>query len=896
LAGCGTSIPQRWQNFKAYYNTYYNAKTSFEAGLLKNQNLELNVVEGRPVRMFLPPGQAGYQELQNAIDKGADILRKHEKSDYIEPSLLLIGKSYFFRREFFSAQQKFGEIRRISNQPKLIQEAVFWEARTLFEMELYTQAVEFAEQQLLSIEEWDPRIEAETALILAESHVSLGNYLTAIDLIDPSLPQIKDKDLRARGYFLLGQLLQFEGEYELASEAFEAVIKSKRAYELIYQSQKQQAISLRESGDAESSEEIFSRLIRDDKNLEVRPELKVELARAYQKGGKVQEALELYDDVLRDPLQRPDKLTQAQSYYGIAEIYRETYDDFITASVYYDSAAAISLSEQERPPDFNVQELANIYGEYAAIQLEIIELDSLIGLALMPKAERDSVIEGIRNERRLIYEEEQRRKEEEQEVMVIVDQDDAEQESIPGLGFLNHLDQRRLQDAKIQFQALWNERALVDNWRRMEAVRAAPVQSTSQIEGVSQIPENEQISEQEVAVDSLGELISGADSLQLVADDMKIDGAVIDPLEQDLSIPEVEPLFVEDPLDGVLGIRLSDIPMDSIALAEAWQRYYARSYELANILTLSLELPDRASSLYRVIADSSGDSQLQAQALYVLTTVKEEQGDESQTLSTAKELIQRHPETIYARRVAEDFDLDSLLQNVLISVMEERESPKEEVSELIPDSIRISVDSLEFSADTLVQKVDSLSVIKEMEDAPVVEDVIPTELTLDQLLNALNLNQTLSIGNEVATLNQMADWLYAFAKKETNLERKPYLYFEAASLYTRLTLEGDDQDILSEGWEKVRQILNEFKSLFPGHPLLNRVNLILLEITPEELPVDSSLVAPGDSLGVMPAPADSLQLPLESLPAPADSLQEPQDSLGIETPDSLRNFESPESN
>lgn len=864
LAGCGTSIPQRWQNFKAYYNTYYNAKTSFEAGFRKNQNLELNVVEGRPIRMFFPPGQAGADDFQNAIEKGADILRKHEKSDFVEPALLIIGKSYFFRSEFFSAQQKFGEIRRISNQSKLIQEAIFWEARTLFEMELYSQAVEFAEQQLLSIEEWDPRIEAETALILAESHVSLGNYLTAIDLITPSLPQIKDKDLQARGYFLLGQILQFEGEFDLASEAFEEVINSKRAYELIYQSQKQQAISLRESGDAESSEEIFSRLIKDDKNLEVRPELKVELARAYQKSGKIEDALELFDDVLRDPFQRPNKLTQAQSYYGIAEIYREVFDDFVMASVYYDSAAAIPLSEQERPPDFNVQELANIYGEYAAIQLEISELDSLIGLALMPKADRDSVIELIREERKLAYEEEQRRREVEREVLVIVDQDEDEQQSIPGLGFLNHLDQRRLQDAKIQFQALWNERVLVDNWRRMEAVRAAPVQSTAQLEGDSQIQENELINEQETGVDRISELISNADSLQLIADEVKIDGAVKDTLEQDLSILEVEPLFIEDPLDGVLGIRLSDIPMDSIALAEAWQRYYARSYELANILTFSLELPESASSLYRVIADSSVDSQLQAQALYVLTMLREESGDEIQTLSSAKELIQRHPETIYALRVAEDFDLDSLLQNVLISVIEERESRQKEM-ELIQDSMLVSLDSLEFSDDSSMQKADSSLIIEELEDAPATDDVIPTELTLDELLNAITLEQTLSIGDEKATLSQMSDWLYAFAKKETNLERKPYLYFEAATLYTQLALEEDDQNMLSESWDKVRQILNEFTSLFPAHPLLNRIDLILIEITPEEIPEDSSFVSP-------------------------------EDSLRIESPDSIKNSESPESN
>lgn len=847
LTGCGKSVPQRWQNFKAYYNTYYNAKTSFEGGYEKNQNLELNVVEGRPIRMYFPPGQAGAQEFQNTIEKGADILRKHEKSEFVEPAILLIGKSYFFRREFFSAQQKFGELRRITSDPELRQWAVFWEARTLFEMELYTQAVDFAEQELLNEEKWNPQIEAETALILAESHVSLGNFLTAIQLIDPALPQVKDKDLRARGYFLLGQLLQFEGEYDLASEAYEEVIRSKRAYELIYQSQKQQAVSLRESGDVVKAEEIFNRLIKDDKNIDVRSELRVELAKTYQKAGKTEDALALYDQVLRDPIIRPGKLTQAQTFYGIADIYREQFEDYVTASFYYDSAAAISLTEQERPPDFDAAELATIFGEYATIQSEITHLDSLIRLANLPKAERDSVINVLRSERLAAFEEEQKRREAERDKLVVVDAESQSEQPIPGLGFLNHLDSKRVEDTKIQFRALWNERPLVDNWRRMEAVRAAPLVTpvpakpdaeapAVPADDPSSVPERLALSELRPEALQNGEEADSLSADFLVESQPEVSAEVSESLSKpDAVVEEPEPLFVEDPMDRQLGIILAEIPLDSIALENSLQRLYARKYELANLLYFSLEMDDRAADLYRTIADSSKDVQLRTQSLYVLSGLMADQERMGLARDLAIELVGLNPESIFADRAAETYGLDSLLalkKNALKAVR-------------MPEEMSADSSLLPMMQDSTLNE-DRLSVLSEFEQE---KSDWPEGITVDSLLNSVLLDQDLMVEGKPAEPDQIAQWLYKAAQEDTDLTRKPYLLYEAARVYAEIALENEKDLYSGESWDNVRKILEEFRNSFPSHPLFQSAELILKEIVliesvPDSVVVPDSIVGP----------------------------------------------------
>ena len=107
LTGCKTPLKQGWHNFNAYFNTYYNANLNFERGLEKNRNQKPELNPERPIRIHPPPNRAGQTEFDNAIDKGAKILRDHEQSKFVDDALLLIGRAYFYQSEFYNAEQKF---------------------------------------------------------------------------------------------------------------------------------------------------------------------------------------------------------------------------------------------------------------------------------------------------------------------------------------------------------------------------------------------------------------------------------------------------------------------------------------------------------------------------------------------------------------------------------------------------------------------------------------------------------------------------------------------------------------------------------------------------------------------------------------------------------------------
>ena len=127
LAGCsGTSfLGQRYTNFTAYYNTFYNARKSFDRGVRALERTEESVNQDVFLSVYAIPTRAGNrQDFEDTIKRSADVIRDHPNSKWVDDAVLLIGKSYFYQQNFVSAAQKFREA--IELQTDLEGEARFW--------------------------------------------------------------------------------------------------------------------------------------------------------------------------------------------------------------------------------------------------------------------------------------------------------------------------------------------------------------------------------------------------------------------------------------------------------------------------------------------------------------------------------------------------------------------------------------------------------------------------------------------------------------------------------------------------------------------------------------------------------------------------------------------------
>ncbi len=609
LSSCTTTVKNHWNDFTAYYNTYYNAKRSFQTGIEKIEEQSVSINPEQPVRIHPAPVSAGQQDFQKAIEKGAKILRKHPETKWVDNALLLIGKSYFYTQEYFSAEQKFRELYANASSPEMKQKAVYWRGRILLEMELYSQGINYLQNELENITDWNPEFRAESQSVAAELYSNLQQWEPANQYLLDAIPELRDTKHKARAYFLHGQVLEKLDRLEEAFGAYRQVPDLHPAYDLIYHARRKQAEVSREDGKLERAYRIFVEMSKDDKNFDILPELKYEIARTLQAMGDMREAIRIYNRVLHNEKYQPTSQTRAKSYYGLANLYRNHIRDFRMAATYYDSAASVNVDRETMPADYNADQLSESFGQYASLKDEIHTADSLMWLGGLSDAKFDSVLAEIKERRKKKLEQMQKDRRSQANTSVAQSQGynnkpDKSQTVNASSGFLNYQNRQLVIESRRSFQSYWGNRPLVDHWRRQEMVRQIRESSDTSITSEQQ---------QEMA---------GKQGLQ------------------------------------ELNINLEAIPFTEEARRQKKREMIKSRYELANTFFLSLNLADSARHYYSMILEQAPDTaSIVPQTLYSMSELNYIENDSTAARKLADRLIREYPETEYARRMADRYGL-----------------------------------------------------------------------------------------------------------------------------------------------------------------------------------------------------------------------------------------------
>ncbi|MCG8373762.1 MAG: tetratricopeptide repeat protein [Balneolales bacterium] len=606
LAGCRSSFKSNFRDFSAYYNTFYNAKKSYNLGEEKSLNQPRNYNTLQPIRVYETPLGAGGSDFQNAIDKGASILRKFDDTKWVDDALEIIGKSYYYRMEYFSADQKFDEQYITSTSDAMKQRAVFWKGRVLYEFQAHSQAIQYLTEQLAVFDgNWSGDLEFQVKTILAEHYIAEENWVIALDLLNEGIPGIPGRANKERGYFLIGQINEILGDPKAAFDAYDNVEKHYNVYELQFEAKKKKAEVARALGNSDEAFRVFSSMVRDDKNTEFVAELNFELGKTEQDRSNFDKAEQIYQSILRDPFYKPSNITKAQVYNGLAEIYRFNNKDFTLAAAYYDSSARMNVPPDQLPDSYNAKELADSFGQYASIKNQIHEKDSLLWLGMLSPDEFDSVLTEIEN--RMVQEMERLRKEQEEQRNTLVNVNQSQnannQIGTGTNGFLNVENPVLIAQAREQFNAIWQGRPLVDNWRVNELILNT-IQSDSTF-----------------------------------AQEQSVNGA--NPAAQTL-----------------VNIDLSRIPFTASEQDSMRHEKSFLYYEIGNLFFLSLNLPDSAEFYFNKLLEEQPYSEVAPVTLYSLTELYTIQGENVLAQARAQELVKTFPNSIYADRLMDKFELE----------------------------------------------------------------------------------------------------------------------------------------------------------------------------------------------------------------------------------------------
>jgi len=637
LAGCGSGsfLGRRYDNFTAYYNTFYNARKSYDRGVKSLAREDEPVNRQLYLPIFTAPDKASRsKDFSNAIKKSADLLREHPDSKWVDNALLLIGKSYFYQQNYVGAEQKFHEV--IDLATSLEDEAHFWLSRSLIASAAYEEAADQL-QESLRREGVSKRWASMLHLAMGALYVKQQAWEQAASEVEQGLKNVPDQDVGSRAQFLLGQLYETMGQYGKAVAAFDRVGHFNPLYELAYAAKISAVRVEGKYGDAKDALQRLRKMERDDNNFGYRAEIAYMRGRLYQDMGRANKARDTYESLLydRDPTTNITTV-RGRVQYALGELYRDVYQDYVFAAAYFDTAAtavrpgtsgqsgrrsvskdvtSLGLYSMEAITDGD--ERKEQFDSYASVYEQVARMDSLLALGRLDQPSFDERILEMRRQQAAVLTAQR-----EARASRAIDQSFSKRtdtNALPGqsgglpagkiipqgnaprssgdTGFLNSNNPIQAQEGRMNFLDIWGDRPLVPNWRRLDAI------SGSRASGVS--------------------------------------GAVPDSVLQ----------TIDNGLDELPKLDISAIPRDSLSQETMRAQRAVARYELANVLFLAINRPDSAAVWYRKVIDEDGDQPVAQRAYYALAEVHRALGDEEAAKRLYEKVLQVSSATDFAERV-----------------------------------------------------------------------------------------------------------------------------------------------------------------------------------------------------------------------------------------------------
>ena len=336
FSGCSV-----WEDFTTYFNIYYNTKDKFQEAedAIKEQRKYLLEFEQLNISGNVP------QLLNDVIEKCSKILQFHSRSSYVDNALLMLGKSFYYQKNYQKALRKFQELLVTDPESDLILENDLWIAKTQMRLKDYKDGLlQLGKVREQAIEEGENEIMEET---YAEEIVHLiiqANYPAAISTINQFLDVSNNDVANAEVVYELGRIYIKINDLPNAIASFEKVSDYSPAFVIELNSKIELASALREVGENEKSLAILEEMREESKYSDSYDKIDLETGMTLYDLGRVEESVDI--------LSKVDTTYTTTSSSGIAkfklgEIFEYHYKNFDSASTFYIKAASSTA-----PPEY----------------------------------------------------------------------------------------------------------------------------------------------------------------------------------------------------------------------------------------------------------------------------------------------------------------------------------------------------------------------------------------------------------------------------------------------------------------------------------------------------------------------------------------------------------------
>jgi tetratricopeptide (TPR) repeat protein len=261
------TLPRRaLQNTITHYNYYFNANNKVNAVVerakLSNKDDYSKLLSFYPYSLENTAAQK--QELDSVIYKSTSGILLHDlRNDWVDDMYMLIGKSYYYRKDFDSAattfqfinynlfprkkkeednrvvganesatgsnisianKEKRNIVQKIAGLPPSRNDALIWLARTLIEQNEFGESAGLI-NTLQNDANLPKRLQNDLDEVNAYWYFKQNGYDSAAVYLENSISNAADKQDKSRREFLLAQLYEMNGQTDKASEYYGKVSK-----------------------------------------------------------------------------------------------------------------------------------------------------------------------------------------------------------------------------------------------------------------------------------------------------------------------------------------------------------------------------------------------------------------------------------------------------------------------------------------------------------------------------------------------------------------------------------------------------------------------------------------------------------------------------------------------
>jgi len=406
LSGCSTkknTLTRRmYHNLTSHYNIYFNGELAVNDG---EKQLRTAVKDDytKVLRVYnygtQQNGMAMNSTMDRALEKTAICVQKHsmnfgsrERVKWIDDAYLVMGKAHFYKHDYIPAKRTFDYVASEYSYNDISFVANMWLIKTYIQTEEYPKAVAMIEQlqaKTAGLSKPPKELMRNFDFTIADYFIAVKDYNNAVKYLKNGILLNKDRDLRTRAMFILGQIYMRQGDSERATAQFKKVIKRNPEYEMVFESR----MNMAKVGTANNAKELYkmmNKMLRDSNNEDYRDRIYYAMAELALCEGDETKAI----DYLRKSVAayKDNQIQRAQSSLKAATMFFEK-NQYELAQAYYDTAVT-SMNREEEGYD-SIRNISQTLNELVMYANVVRDQDSLMRVAAMDSVSRNMLIDKI---------------------------------------------------------------------------------------------------------------------------------------------------------------------------------------------------------------------------------------------------------------------------------------------------------------------------------------------------------------------------------------------------------------------------------------------------------------------------------------------------------------------